>query len=56
MTVLSDFEKFLSKLGAIPQDKIKFYVYWVRRFLKSSNYQLDKIPVKEILDSGSSPE
>ena len=44
MTVLADFEAFLSKLGTIPEGKIKFYLYWVRRFLKTCNYQLDSIP------------
>ena len=47
MSVLADFEKFLSKLGSIPQDKIRFYIHWVRRFLKSCNYKLDNIPVKK---------
>ncbi|MGD0918788.1 MAG: phage integrase N-terminal SAM-like domain-containing protein [Thermodesulfobacteriota bacterium] len=54
MSVLADFETFLSKLGAIPEDKIKFYIYWVRRFLKSCNYQLDNIDtqhVSQYLDS-----
>jgi integron integrase len=53
-SVLGDFETFLSKLGAIPEDKIKFYVHWVRRFLKSCNYQLDNINtehVSQYLDS-----
>jgi integron integrase len=54
MSALADFETFLSKLGAIPEDKIKFYVHWVRRFLKSCNYQLDHINtqhVSQYLDS-----
>ena len=54
MSVLADFEKFLSKLGSIPQDKIRFYIHWVRRFLKSCNYQLDNINtqhVSQYLDS-----
>jgi hypothetical protein len=33
--VLSDFEAFLVKLGSVPEDKIKFYLYWVRSFLLS---------------------
>ena len=36
-----DFEMFLSKLGTIPEDKTKFYVRWVRRFLRSCNYQFE---------------
>ena len=51
---LTDFETFLSKLGTIPEDRIKFYIHWVRRFLKSCNYQLDNINtqrVSEYLDS-----
>lgn len=43
MSVPGDFETFLSKLGTIPEDKTKFYLHWVRRFLKSCNYQLDNI-------------
>jgi len=51
---LGDFETFLSKLGTIPNDKTKFYVHWVRRFLKSCNYQLENINtqhVSQYLDS-----
>ena len=53
-SALADFETFLSKLGAIPEDKFKFYIHWVRRFLKSCNYQLDNINtqhVSQYLDS-----
>jgi len=46
MSALADFETFLSKLGAIPEDKIKFYLHWVRRFLKSCNYQLDSVQLR----------
>ena len=52
--MLRDFETFLSKWGTIPDDKTKFYVHWVRRFLKSCNYQLDNIKterVSQYLDS-----
>lgn len=51
---IEGFEEFLSKLGTVPQDKIKFYIYWVRRFLKFSNYQLENINaerVSQYLDS-----
>ena len=51
---LEDFQAFLSKLGTIPEDKTKFYLHWVRRFLKSCNYQLDNINadlVSQYLDS-----
>jgi hypothetical protein len=47
MSVLTDFETFLSKLGTIPEGKIKFYLYWVQRFLKTCNYQLDSIPAQK---------
>jgi integron integrase len=53
-TILGDFEAFLSKLGSIPEDKIRFYLYWVRKFLKSCNYQLENINtqhVSEYLDT-----
>ena len=51
---VGDFEAFLSKLGTVPKDKIKFYIHWVRRFLKSCNYQLENINterVSQYLDS-----
>ena len=54
MSALADFETFLSKLGALPEDKIKFYLHWVRRFLKFCNYQFDNIDtqhVSQYLDS-----
>ena len=38
-----DFETLLSKLGTIPDEKTKFYVHWVQRFLESCNYQLENI-------------
>jgi len=46
-SVLPDFETFLSKSGTIPEGKIKFYLYWVQRFLKTCNYQPDSIPVQK---------
>ncbi len=52
--VLGDFETFLSQLGTVPKDKIKFYIHWVRRFLKFCNYQLENINterVSQYLDS-----
>ncbi|MBP9019749.1 MAG: phage integrase N-terminal SAM-like domain-containing protein, partial [Bacteroidales bacterium] len=51
---IEGFEEFLSKLGTVPQDKVKYYIYWVRRFLKFSNYQLENINterVSQYLDS-----
>ena len=53
-TIIEDFEAFLSKLGTVPKDKIKFYIHWVRRFLKSCNYQLENINagrISQYLDS-----
>ncbi|MDI7261587.1 MAG: integron integrase [Thermodesulfobacteriota bacterium] len=49
-----DFEAFLSKLGSIHEDKIKFYLYWVRKFLKFCNYQLENMNtdrISQYLDS-----
>lgn len=43
-----DFEVFLSKLGTVPKDKIRYYIHWVRRFLKSCNYQLENINTERI--------
>ena len=33
-----DFENFLSRTGLIRQDEIKYYVYWVIKFLNYCNY------------------
>jgi|GEM_PF-2384339 len=46
--VIGDFEAFLSKLWTVPKDKIKFYIHWVRRFLKSCNYQLENINTERL--------
>ena len=54
MGVLRDFETLISQLGIVSEDKIKFYIHWVRRFLKSCNYQLENINtehVSQYLDS-----
>ena len=54
MGVIRDFETFLSQLGTVPENKTKFYIHWVRRFLKSCNYQLENINterVSQYLDS-----
>jgi|GEM_PF-3366216 len=51
---VEDFGEFLSKVGSVPEDKIKFYLHWVRRSLKFSNYQLENINterVSQYLDS-----
>jgi len=53
---LTDFETFLSKLGTIPEDRIKFYIHWVRRFLKSCNYQLDNINTQRVSEYPDSLE
>ena len=47
-SVIGDFETFLSKLGTIPENKTKFYLHWVRKFLKFCNYQLDNINTKHV--------
>ncbi|MGQ9552249.1 MAG: phage integrase N-terminal SAM-like domain-containing protein, partial [Candidatus Bathycorpusculaceae bacterium] len=52
--LLKDFEVFLLKLGSLPEDKIKFYIHWVWRFLKFCNYQLDHVngeSISQYLDS-----
>ena len=46
--MLRDFETFLSKSGTIPDDRKKFYVHWVRRFLKSCNFQLENINTERL--------
>ncbi|MEW6376703.1 MAG: integron integrase [Thermodesulfobacteriota bacterium] len=46
--VLRDFEAFILELGNIPEDKIKFYLHWVRRFLKSCHYQLENITTESV--------
>jgi site-specific recombinase XerD len=51
---LRDFQTFLSQLGTVPENKTKFYVHWVRRFLKFCNYQVENINkerVAQYLDS-----
>jgi hypothetical protein len=30
---LKDFQTFLSQLGSVPENKITFYVYWVRKWI-----------------------
>jgi len=39
--MLRDFQTFLSQLGTVPENKTKFYIHWVRRFVKFCNYQLE---------------
>ncbi len=41
---IGGFEEFLSKLGAVPKDKIKFYLHWIRRFLK---FRLQNIIIRQ---------
>jgi integron integrase len=56
---LTDFQAFLSTLKSIPENKITYYVHWVRRFLKFCNYQADIISeqrVSQYLDSLESDE
>ncbi len=43
-----DFQAFLSQLGTIPENKTKFYVHWVRKFLKFCNYQLENINIERV--------
>ena len=40
---LRDFQVFLSQLETVPENKVTFYVHWVRRFLKACHYQLENI-------------
>jgi hypothetical protein len=46
--MLSGFETFLSKSRKIPENRIKFYLHWVQRFLKSCKYQPDDINAKQV--------
>lgn len=46
--LLRDFEAFLVNLGSVPQDKVKFYIHWVWKFLKSCHYQLDSINTESL--------
>ncbi len=45
---IGGFEEFLSKLGAVPKDKIKFYIHWVSGFLKFCNYQFENIDTEHV--------
>lgn len=52
--MLRDFQTFLSLSGTVPENKTKFYVHWVWRFLESRNYQFEDINterVSQYLDS-----
>jgi len=52
--MLGEFEAFLSKSGRISENKIKYHLYWVQRFLKFRTYQSDNInteQVNQFLDS-----
>ena len=54
MDVFRDFQTFLSESGTVPENKTKFYIHWVQRFLKFCNYELDNINterVSQYLDS-----
>ena len=51
---IRDFQTFLSHLQSVPENKVTFYVYWVRRFLKACNYKVENInkeSVARYLDS-----
>jgi integrase len=43
-----EFEAFLTESGKVPKDKTKYYLYWVRRFLKQCNYQPDNINIEQV--------
>lgn len=54
MSAPGDLETFLSGLGTIPDDKIKFYLHWIRKFEKFCNCQFENINtehVSQYLDS-----
>lgn len=56
---LGDFQTFLSQLKTVSENKKEFYIHWVRRFLKSCNYQLENINtdrVSQYLDSLAADE
>ena len=46
--MLREFEAFLSKSGRIPENKIRYYVYWVQRFLRFCTYQSDNITTEQV--------
>ena len=59
MDGIRDFQAFLSHLGNVPENKIPFYAYWVRRFLKVCNYKVENInkeSVAQYLDALDSDE
>ena len=39
---IEDFEAFLSQTGLVRKDKIKYYAYWVNKFLNYSRYRPNK--------------
>ncbi len=39
---IEDFEAFLSQTGLVRKDKIKYYAYWVNKFLNYSKYRSNK--------------
>jgi integron integrase len=48
MSVPGDLETFLSSLGTIPDDKIKFYLHWIRKFIKFCNHQFENINTERV--------
>ena len=46
--MLSEFQTYLSKSGKVPEDKIKYYIYWTQRFLKFCKYQSEDINLEKI--------
>ncbi len=48
---LRDFQIFLSQLGTVPENKISFYVHWVRKWiLEKRDFNSDRFG-KEVLTS-----
>jgi len=48
--IKKDFESFLSRTGLVHKDKIKYYVYWINKFLYFSRYRPNK-PVSQNIPS-----
>ena len=46
--MINEFEGFLLKSGKVSENKIKYYVYWVRLFLKHCKYELKNISTEQI--------
>ena len=53
--IKKDFKSFLSRTGLVHKDKIKYYVYWINKFLYFSRYRPNKPVSQNILLRHYSP-